>query len=337
MAIPNRLPLILMLAAGPLPSLAQQLPEFYRTVDRLIWVVQDLDATLSAARKLDFVSAEPPREVDLPPATFRGEPASGRLRFASGWFADVRVHWIQPLDGHNAFQEFLKRHGSGVFSLVHRVPDEKAFEQETSRLQSLGVQILQSASIDMGYGTLRYAFFDTAPEGKYTLGLICLPAGEGPASMPPTRATPHPVSQYAFVVRELEPVSAYWAKLGFPPMTYTQSPLRNRQYRGKPAAFEMRLGWQRHGKVVYEWILSLQGPDIYREYLERHGEGFHHLAFRVEDMDAACAHWEKLGFPVIMSGAWGEEGKPGSGRFAYVDAEELGGIAIELLWNYPGK
>ena len=35
-----------------------------------------------------------------------------------------------------------------------------------------------------------------------------------------------------------------------------------------------------------------------------------------------------------MSGGWGEEGKPGSGKFAYVDTEEFGGESIELLWSY---
>jgi hypothetical protein len=35
-----------------------------------------------------------------------------------------------------------------------------------------------------------------------------------------------------------------------------------------------------------------------------------------------------------MGGSWGDAGKPGSGRFAYVDAQGAGGIDIELLWNY---
>jgi hypothetical protein len=35
-----------------------------------------------------------------------------------------------------------------------------------------------------------------------------------------------------------------------------------------------------------------------------------------------------------MSGAWGERGKKGYGRFAYMDTQAAGGIDIELLWNY---
>ena len=96
----------------------------------------------------------------------------------------------------------------------------------------------------------------------------------------------------------------------------------------------MRLGWQRHGKVAYEWIQSLQGPDVYRDHMKVHGEGLHHLAFNVPDMDKDLGWWGGRGFPESMSGAWGEKDKPGSGRFAYVNAQSLGGTDIELLWNY---
>ena len=60
-------------------------------------------------------------------------------------------------------------------------------------------------------------------------------------------------------------------------------------------------------------------------------EGFHHLAFGVKDMDADLAWWAERGYPESMSGAWGEKDKPGSGRFAYVDTQVIGGIDVELL------
>lgn len=326
--------LIAITATGAIA--AGELPEFYRRVDQIVWVVQDLDQTWRQAQKLPFVQMSDWTEVWLPASTFRGQPASGQLRVALGWFADTRTVWIQPLDGQNAFREFAQRHGSGIFSLMHRVKDETELDKELERLASQGVSVLQEVSWQGSARKFRYVWLDTESQGKYVLGLFWA-SGEDPGgeSLPPSPQ--HRIAQYAFVVRDLEPVSAYWARLGFPAMTYTQTPLRDRLYRGQPADFEMRLGWQRHGQVPYEWILSLRGPDIYREHLERHGEGVHHLAFQVDDMDQAIAEWEKAGFPVIMSGAWGQKDQPGSGRFAYVDAERLGGIAIELLWNYRGK
>lgn len=324
------------LAALPLAPLFGQLPDYYRTVDRLVWVVPDMDATVAGLKKLGFTNLRDQGEVELDWTAFRARPASGTMRLVSGRFADVAVHWVQPLGGSNAFQEFLEKKGGGVFSLMHRVPSKEAYEQELARLKDLGVGVLQSGFVESEAGNIYYAFLDTVAEGKYSLGLVHFSGGdEGPLFVPPENPSGRRVTQYAFVVRELEPVSAYWARLGFPAMSYTESPLHDRRYRGRPAAFEMRLGWQRHGKVPYEWILSLKGPDIYREHLEKHGEGFHHLAFSVQDMDAEIAEWTRLGFPEAMSGGWGEKGKPGSGRFAYMDTHALGGVDVELLWSYP--
>ena len=70
--------------------------------------------------------------------------------------------------------------------------------------------------------------------------------------------------------------------------------------------------------------------------MQNHGEGVHHLAFNVNDTDRAAGEWAAQGFPASQSGAWGEEGKPGSGRFTYQDMHSIGGVDIELLWNFTG-
>ncbi|MCW5979777.1 MAG: VOC family protein [Bryobacteraceae bacterium] len=315
-----------------------QLPDFYKTVDRLIWVVEDMDATLEGLKKLGFTNLRDSGEVELTYSVYRAKPAEGTMRFASGRFADVAVHWIQPTGGANAFEDFLKTHKSGVFSLVHRAPSKEAYEQELARLKDLGVGVLQSGFLETDAGNIHYAFLNTAPEGKYILGLIHFPStDEGPLAIAPDNPSSLRVSQYAFAVKELEPVSKFWAKLGFPEMTYTQGKLSDLRYKGEPGQFEMRLGWQRHGQVPYEWIQSLQGPDTYRDHMAKHGEGFHHLGINVESMDEEVARWASLGFPEVQSGGWGDKGQPGSGRFTYVDAQSLGGVDIELLWSLRQK
>jgi hypothetical protein len=37
---------------------------------------------------------------------------------------------------------------------------------------------------------------------------------------------------------------------------------------------------------------------------------------------------------IVQSGAWGEKGKPGSGRFAYAATDAFGGVTTEFLWNH---
>jgi hypothetical protein len=320
------------------PCAAGEIPDFYKSVDRLVWVVEDIDQTLVNLRKIGFTDF-----VDLGPGSmgntlFRGKPATGDYRVVSGRFGDVAVHWVQPYGGGNAFAEFLKTHGSGVFSLMHRTPDLSAFNSEVDRMAGLGVGALMEGSLDTQSGQIRFAFLDTEEKGKYVLGLLYFPGGdEGPLAVPSANSSGRVVTQYAFAVRELEPVSEYWAKLGFPAMEFTHGKLTNLKYRRQSADFDMRLGWQRHGSVVYEWIQSLRGPDVYLDHMKVHGEGFHHLAFGVDDMDKDLAWWTEKGYPESMSGGWGVEGEPGSGRFAYVDTQALGGTDVELLWNYSGK
>lgn len=324
--------LLVALAGAPLSA---ELPGFYKEVDRLVWVVPDLDETISHLRKLDFTNVRDLGEARLNGVEYRGEPATGSVRLAAGRFGDVPVYWIEPLGGRNVYADFLEEKKGGVLSLVHRAPTAASYDAELARLKGLGVDVLQKGSVETASGTIRYAMLDTLEGGKYSLGLIHFPGGdEGPLAVPPGNPSGRVVSQYAFAVKRLEPVSAYWAKLGFPEMSFTHNELTDKKYHGQSAEFDMRLGWQRHGEVVYEWIQSLQGPDVYLDHMKIHGEGFHHLAFNVEDMDEALADFASRGYPETLSGGWGKKGKPGSGRFAYIDTQPVGGIDVELLWNY---
>jgi catechol 2,3-dioxygenase-like lactoylglutathione lyase family enzyme len=221
-----------------------------------------------------------------------------------------------------------------VVSVNYAAPSREALEAEVKRLGDLGVPVLQRAEVVTPAGRLTVVHMDTAAEGKYVLGLV---HGEAPrpasaeASAPPV---PVKLSQYALVVRSLDKVSAYWEKLGFPAMEITHGPLSDLVYRGEPGRFDQKLGWHRHGTVTWEWIEPLAGPTVYEDFLKEHGEGFHHFAFDVPDIDAATAAWSARGAPVVQSGAWGEKGQPGSGRFAYAATDAFGGVTTEFLWSF---
>lgn len=311
--------------AALLPVLATaQLPDFYKSVARLVWVVQDADETAAAWRRIG-VPADESRLVEFRTAS----SAPARVLVATGRFANLRVDWIQPASADNPFARFLARRGPGLFALVYEVPSAAALQSEIARLRSLGAPVLELGSFQSASGAeVSYAFFDTAAEGKYSLGLFSPPEPD-----PPPAATLR-VAHLAFVAGEPDRVSAFWQKFGFPAFSFTHPELGDKLYRGRPASFDMRLGWQRHTSMPFEWIQPLAGPSVYAGHVARHGEGFHHLAFDVPDMDAANRRWMSLGYPLTMSGSWGEAGKAGSGRFACHDTHAIGGADIELLWNY---
>jgi len=325
--------LILLISMTTVPLLSAQLPDFYRKVDRVTWVVDDVEKVVRGWRQLGFDQIHDATLVTLDHTLVRGKPARSTVKVAAGRLGAARVRWIQPVSGSNAYSEFLAAHGSGIFSLVHRVPTREALTAETQRLAALGVEILEQGEVNSALGSVSYAYFDTLREGKYSLGLIYV-GDPQTADMPSQAPMDLRLSQYAFVARDPRQVSAYWTKLGFPEISFTHDGLRNLVYRGKPGQFDQELGWQRHGDIVYEWILPLKGPTVYEEFLKSHGEGLHHLAFNTEDIDRVTARWAELGYAPVQSGAWGEAGKSGSGRFSYSDTTAIGGVTIEFLWNY---
>jgi methylmalonyl-CoA/ethylmalonyl-CoA epimerase len=316
---------VVLLACLAVPALAE-LPEFYKQVDRVVFVVPDVEKALAGWKASGVVQVFATESTNFH-ADYRGARTESTVKYAAGCFGDVVANWLQPVSGSNAFADFLKRHGPGVFALMHRVGSRPELNTEVARMTGLGVKVLQRGS--MGDDESEYVLFDTAPEGKYTIGLYYQP-GTAPA----TPASAREVTQFAFIVHDEAPVSKYWAKLGWPDMSITHPQLHGLEYRGKPGDFGARLGWMRHGKVVYEWIVPEKGPSTWQDHLDAHGEGMHHIAFNVEDMDKAIAEWKQGGYPYIMGGAWGEPGKRGYGRFAYVNTQAAGGIDVELLWNY---
>jgi hypothetical protein len=308
---------------------AAQTPEIYRSVDRVTWVVDDLDRVTQGWEKLGLLQIDLRSEIELP-VTFRGETTNAKVRIASGFLGDVRVDWIQPLGGRNPFSEYQKNHVSGVFSLVHRMPTLDAFNREIERLRGLGVSILQSGEGETAEGVVHYCYLDTEPEGKYVLGLVHMPEG-----MSKTAPAGRKIVQFAFAVHDLKPVSAYWAKLGLGAMAFNAGNLSDVEYWGKPmAAHQQNFGWQRGRKVPYEWLQPVTAPNVFDDHMKKYGEGIHHIAINVPDMEKGIAEWTVTGLKVASFGRWGGKDKPGSGRFAYIDTEPIGGVTMELLWQF---
>lgn len=319
--------LLLVAVAAPIRA---EVPDLYRKVAGVHWVVSDLERVKAGWAKLGF-PAQDLGEMSAS-GSYLGQYGSQRFRMAQARLAGAEVLWIQPVESENAFGDHLARHGEGVFSVNYAVPSREALDAEVARLGGLGVGVLQRGEVATPAGRITVVHMDTAAEGKYVLGLVHDETPR-PLTEPPPTAVPLKLSQYAIVVRSLEKVSTYWEKLGFPKMEITHGPLSDLAYRGQPGRFDQRLGWHRHGTVTWEWIEPVAGPTVYEDFLKEHGEGFHHFAFDVPDIDAAGAFFESRGAPIVQSGAWGEKGKPGSGRFAYAGTDAFGGVTTEFLWN----
>ncbi|MBA2513375.1 MAG: VOC family protein [Solirubrobacterales bacterium] len=165
-------------------------------------------------------------------------------------------------------------------------------------------------------------------------------AGEAPP-------LPLPITQIAIVVHDIrDALARYHRALGWGPWNvYEHAPptLHDTVLHGKPTEYSM-IGAETHaGPIVVELLQPLEGPSIYKEWLEEHGEGLHHIAVMrptPEESDATKQHFADLGAKVLMGGRIGA-----SIEFYYLDTEpqlkvilESGtGHAVDLkpAWTYP--
>ena len=79
----------------------------------------------------------------------------------------------------------------------------------------------------------------------------------------------------------------------------------------------------------YIQVLQPLGPDSpVGRFIERNGEGMHHIAFAVVDIEAALAHLRNQGARLID-----EKPRIGGGghRIAFVHPKEVAGTLIELV------
>ena len=148
------------------------------------------------------------------------------------------------------------------------------------------------------------------------------------------------VTQVGIVVRDLKSALAdYSERLGLGPWRiyrYAPPRLTEMRIRGQEIPYSMDTAICWSGKVMWELIEPLEGPTIYEEFLEAHGEGIHHVQVGHAglDYDDHVRSFTERGCPVLMEGNF--EGA----KFAYFDTEGPLKTIIEIRgapedWTRP--
>ncbi len=98
---------------------------------------------------------------------------------------------------------------------------------------------------------------------------------------------------------------------------------------GKPVAvdsFKLNVRTARMGAVDFELIQPTGGKSLWKDFLETHGEGVHHLGFFVDDIEKETAKLEKKGLKVMYR-SWRKDG----GGATYFDTGKVGGVLTEII------
>jgi catechol 2,3-dioxygenase-like lactoylglutathione lyase family enzyme len=135
-----------------------------------------------------------------------------------------------------------------------------------------------------------------------------------------------PIDQVAYVVEDMERGLARYEAI-FGPFELSEVSLTDCTIRGGVADCRLKLAVNRSGPVEIELIQVLQGETTHSEHLRAHGEGPHHVRFRVAGLDEKLAALREQGFETVFYKRFGP-----ALAFAYVETPaELGRSVIELL------
>ena len=141
----------------------------------------------------------------------------------------------------------------------------------------------------------------------------------------------YPITQVSLAVRDLEKtMELYWRAFGWsgwdvfdhqPPMHH------NTELRGKPVHYTLRGAEVMVGSVNFELLEPLEGPSLWKEFIDDRGEGIASIAVMfqtLEEGEAVKEEFAKRGMSVTMKANIGDHIE-----YYYLDTQDRFGVLIE--------
>ena len=127
------------------------------------------------------------------------------------------------------------------------------------------------------------------------------------------------VDHISYAVTDIDKTTAAWSRLyGLGPWRFMEN--GGKGTKGRP--WKIRMAFTHIGPTEIELVQCIEGRIFQSKFLDRWGEGVHHIGFFVDDVDAEVARLVKNGANLLIHDP---------GRFAYVDAGGPGGAIFELM------
>ena len=144
------------------------------------------------------------------------------------------------------------------------------------------------------------------------------------------------LTQVGFIVRDIQVSRRKFAEffgVDEPPIVNGgKYEITQTTYQGEPAprANCLMAFFDAGPNMQIELIQPNGVKSTWQDHLDQHGEGVHHIAFQIKDMDGKIRACELAGMKCTQRGKYGNA----SGEYAYIDATEDLKCFIELLENY---
>src|SRR4030042_4204592 len=127
------------------------------------------------------------------------------------------------------------------------------------------------------------------------------------------------IDHISYAVTDIDKTVEAWSKLyGIAPWTYREN--GGTDVKGRP--WKIRMAFAYVGPLEVELVQCVEGRIFQSRFLDKWGEGVHHLGFFVDDVDAEVTKLTKDGAQLLIHDP---------GKFAYLDAGGPGGAIFELM------
>ena len=218
-------------------------------------------------------------------------------------------------------------YGEGVNHFCFSVPD---INEETDKLVEKGLRIIQDFRLN---GVRLEDYLDTREYGNILLSLRTPMTEEMKLRKAGNGIVDWKFRGHSAVVRDVDKTAEYYQYLDIaavqPQAMFDSNLITDVKVYGKTPETTIRAKTRtaQIGPLICEFIQPIEGEEIYKESLDRRGEGIIDLTFTVDDLERETAKLVEKGVPVIFSG------KPQNGSaFACFDTREDGGdVMIKLM------
>jgi methylmalonyl-CoA/ethylmalonyl-CoA epimerase len=142
------------------------------------------------------------------------------------------------------------------------------------------------------------------------------------------------IIEVCLVTEDHERTMAGLVRLGIGPFrvyTFTSENVANQTYRGETSSFSLKVCFAINEGLTFEIMQPLSGRTIIREFLDKHGEGIHHIAFDCEGApwDQRLKLFAERGFEITQSGRWLDQNS-----FSFFDTEAATSTCFET-YHFP--
>jgi len=264
--------------------------------------------------------------------TYRGAPAKYRFIASFCQVGPVEIEFLQSLEGPTIYTDHIREHGEGPNHLQFLVDEVGQVKSFRDAMTQKGFAVLMDGHYEDVVG---YAYMDTFDSLKTIWEAVKIPAGPfgTPPAIFPSENEPRPskieverIAGVGLVVKDLESVMKNYRDI-FNIVNWEVSDFKSPTTgevvcNGRVINSEWKTAATSLGDVVLELVQPLSGDNIFSDFLGNHGEGIHHVRFKVDDIEETNRIMEVEGIEVLMGGR--HEGS----RFAFYDTQEN----LKVIW-----